>query len=845
MTDNPHRLPRTARPTRYDVLLEPDLEAARFQGTVQVAVEVLEATETLVLNAAELEIQAAAIEGVGECTAVLDAATERLALTPPRRLEPGAYRLTMSFTGTLNDKLRGWYRSTFKDADDTERVIATSQMQATDCRRAFPCWDEPEFKAVFGVTLRVREGLLAISNGPEVERHGDGTGTVTVRFADTMPMSTYLVAFVVGPLEATKPIDVDGTPLRVVHVPGKEELTAFGLEVGAFALRWFQDYYGIPYPSDKVDLVALPDFAAGAMENLGCITFRENVLLVDPTTSTQQEEQLVADVVSHELAHMWFGDLVTMRWWNGIWLNEAFATFMEVAACDAFRPAWKRWETFSLDRTAAFEVDSLASTRPVEFEVVSPADADGMFDILTYEKGGSLLRMLEQYLGEERFREGIRHYLTLHSYENTETGDLWDAIEQVTGEPVRRIMDSWIWQGGFPLVSASLAGDEVVLEQRRFRFDAEDDDTRWAIPIRVRQVTPDGAAQEARILLDPDSARVPLLGPDAMVVVNSGGDGFVRVAYDDALRGRLTTVAQQELSTVERYNLVDDTWAAVVAGASSTRAFIELARGFGNEPELAVWRTLLAGLGWCDRLLDAAPREEFRAFVRELVRPRLDALGWEPQPDDEDLTRELRGLLVRSLAVLGRDAAARAKARELFDAQLADPAAVDPPLAAAAIAIVAAIGGAADLETFLAKARDASNPQEQLRYLYALAEFADPQQFERVLDFSISPDVRTQNAPYLLARCIANRDNGEGAWQFVRKHWAHANEAFPNSSIVRMVDPVKLLCRPEQQADVAAFFREHDIPQAAKTLEQILERQIVNVALREREGPVLAKTFGN
>ncbi|HWC68277.1 MAG TPA: M1 family metallopeptidase [Acidimicrobiales bacterium] len=847
MTDNPHRLPRTARPTRYDLVLEPDLDAAAFRGTVDIAVDVLEPVSELVLNAAELDVRSVSIDGAGECAIDVDEELERLTLTPPSRLEPGAHRVTLEFTGTLNDKLRGWYRSTYKDASGAEQVIATSQMQATDCRRAFPCWDEPEFKAVFAVTLRVREGLLAISNGPEVERHGGGTGTVTIRFADTMPMSTYLVAFVVGPLEATKPVDVDGTPLRVVHVPGKDHLTAYGLEVGAFALRWFEDYYGIPYPSDKVDLVALPDFAAGAMENLGCITFRENVLLVDPATSTQQEEQLVADVVSHELAHMWFGDLVTMRWWNGIWLNEAFATFMEVAACDAFRPAWKRWETFSLDRTAAFEVDSLAATRPVEFEVVSPADADGMFDVLTYEKGGSLLRMLEQYLGEERFREGIRHYLQMHSYGNTETGDLWDAIESVTGDPVRRIMDSWIWQGGFPLVSATLAGDEVVLRQRRFRFSADGaaGDTRWAIPVRIRQVAPDGAAQEERLLLDGESASVRLLADDAVVVVNSGGDGFFRVSYDEQLRARLTAVAQRELSTVERYNLVDDTWAAVVAGATGAASFVELARGFTEETELAVWRTLLAGLGWCDRLLDGAPRQRLQEYVRELVRPALSRLGWAPGPDDDDLTRELRGLLVRAAAVLGQDADAQARARELFEAQLTDPARVDPPLAAAAIAVAAATGGAADFERFVAKARDASNPQEQLRYLYALAEFPDAELFERVLDFALSSDVKTQNAPFLLARCIANRDHGERAWRRVRQNWDHANEAFPNNSIVRMVDPVRFLCRPEQQADVAAFFREHEIPQAAKTLQQVLERQAVNVGMRERESPALAVAFGD
>ena len=285
--------------------------------------------------------------------------------------------LRVEFTGTLNDLLRGWYRSTFTDADGTEQVIATTQMQATDCRRAFPCWDEPDFKAVFDVTLVVEPELLAVSNGAELSRVAREDGKHVVRFRETMPMSTYLVAFVVGPLEATEPTSIPkaggGTiPLRIVHVPGKAHLTAFGLDVGAAALRWYQDYYGIPYPTDKCDMLALPDFAAGAMENLGCITYRENLLLCDPSTATQIEMQTLADVVTHELAHMWFGDLVTMRWWNGIWLNEAFATFMEVACCDAYRPDWKRWATFSLERSVAFETDSLASTRPVEFPVHAP-----------------------------------------------------------------------------------------------------------------------------------------------------------------------------------------------------------------------------------------------------------------------------------------------------------------------------------------------------------------------------------------------------------------------------------------------------------------------------------------
>ena len=533
---DPYRLPKTVLPVRYDVHLRPSLGDATFTGSVTIELDVTTDVDRIVLNAIELDIESVTLDGV-DVAHELDEVTERLTVIAESTLATGSATLAITFSGVLNDKLRGFYRSTYIDANGDTQVIATSQMQATDCRRAFPCWDEPEFKAVFAVTLDVADGLTAISNGAEIER-SSADGRTVIRFADTMKMSSYLVAFVVGELDVTDAVDADGIPLRVVHVPGRADLTSFGLDVGRFCLRWFQDYYGIDYPSDKVDLVALPNFAAGAMENLGCITFRETALLVDSANSTQNERQRVADVVAHELAHMWFGDLVTMRWWNGIWLNEAFATFMEIAACDAFAPEWKRWTSFGQERSAAFDVDALASTRPVEFEVESPAEADGMFDVLTYQKGGALLRMLEQYLGGEVFRTGVNHYLRTHSYGNTETNDLWDAIETTSGERVRQMMDSWIWQPGFPLVTARMVaaadgGSELELSQQRFSSSGLSDDSVWVIPVHVRN-----GGEETTILLDSaDPVTVALSDSDDAVVVNSGGHGFYRVAYDDELRG--------------------------------------------------------------------------------------------------------------------------------------------------------------------------------------------------------------------------------------------------------------------------------------------------------------------
>jgi puromycin-sensitive aminopeptidase len=847
MTENPHRLPRTAVPSHYELVLEPDLAAASFAGTARIALETTEPLRELVCNAAELEVDEAVVVLPGgaelPATVSLDAELERLHLALDAEVPAGPLELRLAFRGVLNDKLRGWYRSTFTDGEGTTRVIATSQMQATDCRRAFPCWDEPDLKAVFGITLVVEPDLLAISNGAEIARQRTDAGKVRVTFADTMPMSTYLVAVVVGPLEATEPVDVDGVPLRIVHVPGKGHLTDKAVSVASHGLRWFQHYYGIPYPTGKCDLVALPDFAAGAMENLGCITFRENLLLVDPATSTESEVQVVADVICHELAHMWFGDLVTMRWWNGIWLNEAFATFMEVAASNDYEPAWHRWDRFSLERTAAFEVDALATTRSVEFPVVSPQDADGMFDVLTYEKGGALLRMLEQYLGAERFREGVGHYLRTHAYGNTETSDLWDALEETSGEPVRHIMDTWIWQPGFPLVSARSDAGAVRLSQRRFSFDDDAVEGVWAVPVRVRQWTP-SAEDDRWVLLEGDEASIPLLAADARVVVNAGAHGFYRVAYEPALLGRLTGDALDHLGTPERYALVDDAWSAVVAGTLSADDFCSFAEGFAAEESLEVWQVLLGGLRWCGRFVEGEPRERFRAFVRGLAGPALARVGWEPVEAEPVPTKELRGLLVGAMAVLGNDPGAQERARTLFERAYADPASVPAELAAAAVGVVAALGTEADHERFVARFRDAGTPQEQLRYLYALADFPTAELVARTLEFTMSGEVKTQNAPFVLGRCLANRDHGAQAWQFLREHWDQANATFPNNTIVRMVDPVKILTRPEEVADVQAFFAEHPIPQAKKTLDQVLERQRVNAALRSRATEALARRFG-
>ena len=405
--------------------------------------------------------------------------------------------------------MEGMYRSRYTADDGTDHVIITTHFEATDARRNFPCWDEPDLKASFALTLVVPE------DDDRAHEHPGGRianrpmpGFVRVRFAESMVMSTYLVCIVVGHLALTEPV-VRGAGPDPRGLPARSAPPRRLRQRGRRSSRWTGSatYYGIPYPEQKLDQAAIPDFAQGAMENTGLVTYRETLLLMDPAQAAHEERLDVAETVAHELAHMWFGDLVTMRWWNGIWLNEAFATFMSYLCVDAMEPSWRVFDSFQAIRMTAFEVDSLVTTRPIEFPVESPDDASGMFDTLTYTKGGAVLRMIEQWLGPERFRDGIRRYLATHAYGNTETHDLWDALEAESGQPVRRIMDAWIFQPGYPAIDVHLEGDVVHLTQRRFAPSLPDDDTTWPVPLIVRQHTPDGEIVE-RVLVEADGLDV-------------------------------------------------------------------------------------------------------------------------------------------------------------------------------------------------------------------------------------------------------------------------------------------------------------------------------------------------
>ena len=824
-TSNPYRLTRDVTPSDYRIFITPDLEAATFAGRVEIDVTINVATSRLTLHALDLELGAATVTagGTGYRSHDIEAdeTYETASFLFDATLPVGPAVVEIAFTGVLNDLLVGFYRSTFVDASGESHVIATTQFEHSDARRAFPCWDEPSFKATYQVNLTVPSHLAAYSNSPVLSDTDLGNGQRTVTFAPTMKMSTYLVAFIVGPFEETAALDVDGVPLRIVYPPGKAHLTGLALEAGAFALRFFSEYFDIAYPGDKLDMVAIPDFAFGAMENLGCITYRETALLVDASNASLAEKQRVAEVVAHEIAHMWFGDLVTMEWWEGIWLNEAFATFMQVLCTNAFRPQWKMWVGFGVDRDAALQIDGLHSTRPIEYEVVSPDDTRGMFDVLTYEKGGSVLRMLEQYLGEQVFRDGIRHYLRKHSYANTVTTDLWDALEEVSAQPVRDMMNTWILQGGHPLVTFENGG----LSQQPFAYGPSKGPSAigssWMVPVLTRSLR---GGTTSRHLLGDTTIAVEDAAP---VVLNAGGSGVFRSRYGSA---ELAQIAEHvgELEELERATLVADSWASLFAGQITWDAFVATARGLGDQDEPTPWGTVATAIDFARRSLDEAQFPALATIVHSLFDHQFDRLGWDAKDGESELTPQLRAIVIGALGTAGGDEGIRAEAVRRFETNV-----MSGDLARTILRIVANQNRPGDYETFLERYHSASSPQEEQRYQWGLGEFGDEKIALDAAEKCFS-EFRNQDAPIVLGILSRNATTGPSVWKFTAGRWAEAVEKFPPSTLTALALGIPTFIKDPDFADqVERFHVEHSLGGEQRTVEQQIERMRVGLAFAD------------
>ena len=846
MSKNPYRLPRHIVPNRYELRLELDLEALTFTGMTKIEVEVIEPIDALVLNAAELEIETVGFGGekgeIGVTDVTYDQEYERASLHLAGKASPGFYAVEIAYTGTINDQLRGLYRSVYTDAEGNDHTIATSQCQATDARRVLPCWDEPDFKAIFKTTIVAPPGLEAYSNGKELSRRVLVDGRVEFDFAETMKMSTYLLAFIVGPFEATDPVDIRGVPTRIIVPRGNLALTEYALDAAVWCLNYFSDYYDIPYPGDKLDHIALPDFPAGAMENLGLIAYRDQYLIIESERATQAELEMSLQVIAHEIAHQWFGNLVTLRWWEGAWLNEAFATFMEEKAVDVRRPEWNRWLSFQVGAKAwAHGTDHLASTRPIEFEVQSPVEVDGMFDSITYGKGSAVLRQIEQFIGEDAFRKGVGSYLRTHAYSNAETSDLWKSLNGASQWPVGAIMNTWVYQKGLPQIDAAMKADGIRLSQRRFLvIPDETDTTTWQVPLIIRGLA-QGAAFERKFLLAEAEATVEIGGDIDLVLVNAGGHGFYRTRYSDEMAQELLHHFDQ-LEPIERHTLVDDAKALMQSGQFPASSYLDLIQGYQGEEEWAVWAEILGGLEDVrHHSLSGEAKPAFEKFVAHLIGPALERLGWEARTEDSDLARKLRGSLIGAMGGLANDPATIESSRSQVLNLIAGND-VDPEIATSALGVVAKHADRSDFDTLWQAYGEAATSADKVRYLRAVARVNLVETADLMLDRIVSGEVRSQDASLVLVLMMMT-DVSDETWKVLRSRWTDVIKTIPRSARKWALSGLPALSRPETAADVKAFFSEIGFPEATRYLEQRLELLDANVAMRRRETPVVNEYF--
>ena len=853
-------LPSNVKPSKYTLTLQPDLETFTFTGKQTVNIEIVEPTARIVLNAAELEISRAAFVSNGSTTEAqsvsLDAGAETATLDFGKTLSPGSAQLEMEFSGVLNDRLVGFYRSEYQDAEGQTRYLATTQFEATDARRALPCWDEPAQKAVFDVTLIFDDQYQAVSNTPIVEDTNPAPGLRSVRFGETPIMSTYLLAFVIGDIVSVEADADNGTRIGVWTTRGKENQAAFALDTSVRLLGYFNEYFNIPYPLPKLDHIAIPDFAAGAMENWGCITYRETALLVDPDNSSAGTRQRVAEVVAHEMAHMWFGDLVTMEWWDDLWLNESFASWMGTKSVDWLYPEWEMWTQFvNMDTNRALSLDGLKNSHPIEQEVKNPAEVSQLFDAISYSKGGSVIRMLENFLGPEVFRGGLYRYLKGNEYGNARTQDLWAALEEESGLPVTSIMDSWVKQTGYPVleVQTDRRGDglEVSLTQERFVYDRlmgdeEPNPEVWQVPVSI---SAPGAAAASTVMENREAVlTVPSSAPASdWYKVNADQTGFFRVNYTSDDWQRLApAINRLELPATDRLGIQNDAYALSRAGLLPVTQFLELAGSYSGETDASVWSDLASNLRDIEQLIAGEPvHTPYQRFGRELFGPAARRAGWTPRPEDGHLDSLLRSTVIGQSGSYN-DTETLSQATDLFQRYLADPEAVHPDLRGVVFSLAAQAGDRSTFDRLWELEARASLQEEKIRLLLAVSRFQDTELLNETLERSLSSRVRSQDTITVVASVAANPAGRDLAWQFVKNNWGEFDRRYGGGGfgLMRLVSIVNGFTTEQQKADVEQFFADNPAPAAERTIRQALERMNLNIRWLELNRPALNAWFG-
>ncbi len=833
------RLLHIIKPLEYDILLKPDMQAFTFTGEETITFSLEKPTQDILLHAKNVEVtKAVLLEGEKQIEAEISYKEKEMAVVLhfSKGIEKGQHKVQLVFKGVIGEKLKGWYKSAYSVNGET-RHLATTQFEEIGAREVFPSIDDPLAKAIFTISLMIPSHLTAISNTVDTHTVEHENGYKTVTFSPTPKMATYALAFIVGEFEYLEDTTTSGIRVRVYVTPGKKSQAQFALSTTVKMLPFYEEYFDIKYPLPVMDLIAIPDFDAGAMENWGAITAREVAILVDSEQTSAANKQWVATVIAHELTHMWFGNLVTMKWWEDLWLNEGFASYMEYAGMDKFFPEWKVWEQFAvLDHNRAMGLDSLENTHPIQSKITSVEKISENFDEVSYSKGASIIQMVATYLGEKDFREGLRHYLKKHSYGNAETEDLWIALEKVSGKQVTHIMRTFTQKPGYPILSVKSFGEKLHITQERFFSNAisrkqSKDTTVWSVPLKSSM---DG--KEETLLLDKKStefAKTP-----SWIKLNVGETSFARTVYDEALYSVLKQPIEGKLlPSVDRMGIIRDAFDSAESGYSSVVKALELAKSYKNETSYIVWASLAGKLGKVENILDTENSEkQFASYACSIFSEVGKRVGWEKKAGDlhEDIL--LRSTILSSLGMY-KDKETIAKAKELFEKAVKDKSTVDTDVRGIVYVITAENSGEKEFEILKNLYIKEELSSEKNRIGNAMCLFEDPNIIKKALDFSLSEHVRTQDIGRFLVISFGNKKGWQVTWQFVKDHWDELLERMEGIEMDWIIDGAASIVDETLAKDIFAFFTSHPYPKLDKAMRQVKEQIESNLdwAKRDRE----------
>ncbi len=834
----PGKLPKTVVPRHYTIRLEPDLEKFATRGSMTVDLEIRQPVSEIVLNALDLEVTSASLIADRETALQINQNPDKqlVTLKLPAPIGPSLYHLALEFTGRITEHAQGLFYVRYA-APSGKKIMLATQMEPADARRMFPCWDEPAFRATYDLTVVVPQKHLAVSNMPVEHETSLPNGLKEVKFMRTPPMASYLVVLVSGELEELKG-GAAGVKIRVITTEGKREQARYALAVTEKVLPYYNRYFGIRYPLPKLDQIAVPGGFEGAMENWGGITYNESTLLFDPQTSSQQTKRDIFVTVSHEMAHQWFGNLVTMAWWDNLWLNEGFASWMENKATDHFNPDWEMWLTAGLEKSGVMSEDARKTTHAIQSSVDNESEADDAFDNITYIKGQAFLQMLENYLGEAQFRKGVHRYLAVHEYSNTTTADLWDALEKSSGKPVAALSAGWTEQPGLPVVmvkSDCIGGRQIVtLTQERFTVrDPDASPLSWTIPVAWSDTA--RPASTHYTLLQNTPAAIALPNCSDAIKLNAGDVGYYRVSYEPAWYQK---VKMNGLPPADQLDVLSDTWAMVEAGRASSTNYLALAETLQSAKTYAVWSHILSVLELIDGLEQNQPgRANFQRYARLLLQPQWQRLGWSPRPGEPVGDALLRSRVVGSLGLFG-DPAVIAEARARFDLFLARPETLPADLRPSVFEIVGRYGDRKTYGELHELAINAKGTEEREMDYRALAGALNPALAQTTLDLSLTDETVPQEASDLVAQVANSGEQTELAWKFAQQHIKELLAKVDSFNRDDYVPSILGSCSNAARADeLKAFVAANVSPDAVAKADETAGEIQFKAALKQRELP--------